>query len=523
MNIPNIKTPTYLRLALAVFTFSLISLEKHSCSAGGITVITHGQGSDIDSWVSYMATRIDEYRFFPGSKATFYKVSVDFTNSAFVSSWQRLGGNDPLTSDSGEIVLLFDWRNLANTSYSTMQVAPLFASTLLSPAFIPELGGHAPAELPIHTIGHSRGGSLLSEVIKLLGTNGVWVDHQTTLDGYAFQNDAMLTNPYENVLFHDNYWQDNSLSIHGFARAGAYNRRLTALQGGYWPDYINDHSDVHLWYHGTIDWNTPANDGNASVSTVERLFWWTSAEERGTNAGFLYSLIGGGNRMNTAAPVHPDSGRIVDGFNQRWDLGAGTAVNNRQILPSVLSSWPNVIRLNITGPLSLGQGQSTTVQFYYQWAFGALETNATVSFYLDSDANPWNGNEAFITNTLVGTTTANQVGNRTVTLTVNLDHQPGTYRVLSKIQYGARSRYLYATERITVLGAPSPLRVAVGLEIDRRVRIDTFADVGNRIVLEASVNLFSWQPIATNVLQNSRWSVVENPSFSRRFYRAVQR
>ena len=104
---------TYLTVLISA-AFYLISQEK--TLAGGVTAITHGQGADVDSWVTTMAARMDDYRSFPGTTATFYKIYFVLTNNVYQSTWQRIGGNNPLSTDSGEVIVLFDWRQLANNS-----------------------------------------------------------------------------------------------------------------------------------------------------------------------------------------------------------------------------------------------------------------------------------------------------------------------------------------------------------------------------------------------------------------------
>jgi len=81
---------------------------------------------------------------------------------------------------------------------------------------------------PVHLIGHSRVVSLMCGNQPLcLGTNGVWVDHLTTLDphprmirifhwiSFFIRRTMRLAATYQNILFHDNYWQNNSTLISG--------------------------------------------------------------------------------------------------------------------------------------------------------------------------------------------------------------------------------------------------------------------------------------------------------------------
>src|SRR5881275_1224663 len=109
---------------------------------------------------------------------------------------------------------------------------------------------------------------------------------------------------------------DGIIVPNGQSVFGAYNRKLLDLNGG----YSSSHSDVHLWYHGTIDLATPTSDTQASITASQRTAWWTTTEMSGAGAGFLYSLIGGGDRLSNIEPAGTGNGRINDGFNRNWDL-----------------------------------------------------------------------------------------------------------------------------------------------------------------------------------------------------------
>lgn len=164
------------------------------------------------------------------------------------------------------------------------------------------------------------------EVSRLLGTKGIWVDHLTTLDPYPINNDGNIDFPatvvdapvrtYANVLFADNYWQNLGAGFllgdpDGEPLSGAYVRQLASLSGG----YGNDHESVHLWDFGTIDGTTPASDWSAAITSAQRQSWWVAYEQTGTNAGFEYSLIGGGNRLSKDRPLGPGYPAISSGYN----------------------------------------------------------------------------------------------------------------------------------------------------------------------------------------------------------------
>ena len=514
-----------LKLIVLTFVVAITSPRSH---AAGVTLITHGLNGDIDGWVSAMAQRTAGYRPFPGTNATRYELSFIPGGADFVLTWRRVAGPSPLATDSAEIVIAFDWRQLANDDYSTYDVAARVAPALLRTNFISELNGHALAELPLHLVGHSRGGSLVCELSRLLGINGVWVDHLTTLDPHPLNNDGFVDFPYtvvdapartyENVLFHDNYFQDLNLIAYGEPVFGAYIRHLTNLDGGY-GGFAASHSDVHLWYHGTIDLRVPASDTEASITSAERQSWWTASESRGTAAGFHYSLIAGGNRLATNRPAGAGTARVRDGFNQVWDLGAGVS-SNRTSLPSNDAAWPNPIRFDLSGTNLIAFGQTNFATLYYQWGQPAT-SNATLTLHLDADFNPYNGNEHPILNASLQGTGPDNVSNTSAPLVINgTNAPPGAHLLCAKLTAANRTRYFYAPEILTVFTSFQPPRLAIAPSTN--IQIDVHGLPGQRAVVQETFDLVNWQPIATNWFTTNLWRLSRTPiPNTQRFYRAA--
>jgi len=497
--------------------------------AAGVTIITHGLNGDIDGWVSSMTERLMNYRPFPGTNATRYELYFIPGGADYVLTWRRVAGGAPTTTDSGEIFIALDWRQLASNDYSTYDVAARVAPALLQTNFISELNGHALAELPMHLAGHSRGGSLACELSRLLGMNGVWIDHLTTLDPHPLNNDGFFDFPYtvvdapartyENVLFHDNYFQDLNVIAYGEPVFGAYIRQLTSLDGGY-GGFTASHSDVHLWYHGTIDLRTPASDTEASITSAERQSWWTTYESRGVAAGFYYSLIGSGDRLLTNRPAGTGTARIRDGFNQVWDFGGGVS-SNRTLLPSNNGGWPNPIRFNVSGTNLFAFGQTNFARLYYQWGQPAV-SNATLSLHLDSDFNPYNGNEQLVLNASVPGTGVDGANSGTARFVLNgTNATPGVHALYAKISGGGRERYLYAPEVLTVFSSFEPPRLAVTESTNDQARVEVHGLGGQRVAIQETIDFETWQPMATNWLSTNVWTLLQPLANGQRFYRAV--
>lgn len=518
---------TRLSCGLAVFAALVLALcSTGSVTAAGVTIITHGFNSNVTDWIIPMAGKVGGYPGFPGATYSCYEISITRNGSGqYVAAATFLSGTPPLLADSGEIVVKLDWSTLSSLGGpSTTTTAQTAVGAVLATNLIPEMGGRPLAELPLHLIGHSRGGSVVTEMARLLGAEGIWIDQVTTLDPRPVSQfgDASVRS-WSNVLFADNFWQtmgDGLIVPNGQSIFGAYNRKLLDLSGG----YSSSHSDVHLWYHGTIDLATPTGDTQATITASQRSAWWTSTEMAGTAAGFLYSLIGGGDRLSNVEPAGVGNGKISDGFNKNWDLGGGVAAN-RTALPANAGLWPNAIRFALGNTHTIPAGESFETTLSHQ-AGASAAGDVGLEIFLDADFNPYNGNEIAVKQQTLAKTGTSAVSLSTLSATVDAAAvAPGSYAVFARLNDGVRTRYLYASQRLMVtpsLQAPSVDSGSLALS-GGVLRFNVHAFPGQKVTVMASSDLVGWDPLQTHTFTGTVWAFMDADAgnFARRFYRTV--
>lgn len=421
----------------------------------GVTLITHGYGGNASDWVTTMGNLVAQQA---GTLAAqpIYKLTVTdpgHDGGPLSIASTRIG---PTYANWGsrDIVVLLDWSDVAGAlfggySRTTSDVGTAVANQLLANNSIPDLATPL-AQLPIHAIGHSRGASLISEMARVLGTKGVWVDQLTYLDPHPVDGirdpfGINLGDPemrvYSNVQYADDFWRtdgDTSFDFTGEPVNGAYNLQLneTALSSGGYSGI--QHSDTHLWYHGTIGPPFSDNDGSASIGANYYSTTTTPAMGPRDQVGWRASRIAGGTRQ---AGGLKSSGAFRDAVT----LAASGA-----------NLWDNI---QINGLLSnttltAGAALSVNANIEDKTAAQGGSRDATISIGLDRDDNPYNG--VFSAVSFASSTVAD-----TFNTSLDTSNISGGFRIYAKITNGTNTRYYYATGK-AIITAPGFTKTWIG-------------------------------------------------------------
>ena len=452
-------------------TFSVTTM---AAPVANLTILVHGWNPDNSqpAWMTQMANAIIARSGGPGKIGTITVTGTKGSLTATCSDWTF----DLATAASGEIVILVNWTAVAN--HLTTGITPGITAGILAQevaaVVAPKIyqgqsGQPALSELPIHLIGHSRGGGMVFEIARLLGLQGIEVEQVTALDPHPLvASDPQSTlntidtpiQIYDNILFADDYYQNIKYPT-GAYLTNAYNRLWTSLPGGYHNETgytytigitsydFSDHLNIILMYHGTINLSTPATNGQATMSTTERA-WFNTFENAGENTGFKYSRIIVGNRKSTSVPV-VSGDEIIYGYHNNALLGGSGA---RTAITWTTAVWPNVITSTaLRSSVELQPGSQTltaaeVLQINYKYRSYANASDVT--FYVDTDRNPYNDNNQATIGSQHLSATGSTITQSTIDWTVSGLTAGTKYYVYAKITGVAGTRYLYLDNEFTV-------------------------------------------------------------------------
>jgi hypothetical protein len=388
-----------------------------NAQAGGAlpttTIITHGfQTGSKGAWVESMASAVLARANGDGAV---YRYTAD------VGAWARDLGPGGNGSDRN-IVLIFNWEADSSSAdegpnWRYVQAAGDALSAMLrDPAYPPGTVGPGGllAGRRVHFIGHSRGACVISEAIKRLAVAGIPIDQMTTFDPHPVNGtlDARydldwgdpVPERWANVAWADNYWRAdgggliNGLDFDGIPLANVLNVQLSESTLNC-CGYAYSHSDVHLWYHGTVDLAPNASNGEQTITAQMRSAWWPQGA---ANVGFRFSAIGGGTRAAIPPGIVPPAGSVPLVENGAFDAGtrAGWAMHGGvgATLASASGNWfarlsssrPRLVhnRMHFPAPPAPGRPLILTFKARRNATFGANDL-LRVELERHEDAGPW--------------------------------------------------------------------------------------------------------------------------------------
>lgn len=291
------------------------TLEQRTPKAG-FTLITHGFdiGDDpkLPQWVDALAQdirlEIAASYLFPGAPEYIARFNLELTqkDNKIIPRWDYSRyknpyalGQSPLDYDlkdsfQGEAVITLDWSAIASVGeITTNQLGKVVADFFLNEDW--NLARQLLSS-DIHLIGHSRGASLVGAIAENLGKEGIFVDQLTSLDARPILGDyGFFTIPKEvpaNVIFADSYYR--KFSPLSSSVAGTFQADLSDIvnNGAYvnippLGEFIGAHSNVHLWYQGTVKRTQLISDGAINDFDSQAAEWYTNYDQG--SSGFQLS------------------------------------------------------------------------------------------------------------------------------------------------------------------------------------------------------------------------------------------
>lgn len=422
------------------FCPSVQAVDKEKKPTCGLTIITHGFQSPwpigngaLPGWVRKMAEAIQERI---GSSIPIYRIRYDkATDKVLIQD----GHDDIDLEQNGGAIILLDWVGVSNETedYPAQTVADKFFDWL----FKEPHKGHNLAEIPIHFIGHSRGCSLNARMVYKLAEKGVLVDQVTTLDPHPSRpwhvppGNDLVPKTYINVLFADNYYQLNDFP-EGMEIDGAFNQDLSKVLKGIKP--AEEHMHVHTYYHGTIDTNVgPDTDiDHDHIVTA----WYDGTLPR-DETGYNFSRF-----TNTLLA------RKLSGVN-RFISGA-EGEGSRESVDSPQQLWSNAgFDQRSTVPSLVTVGQPIEIPYY----FADRNSQQTITFYTDTDTNPFNEGFTQIGLENQNSRPAGSIGTAIFKWIPTAADAEKKYFMVKGANASGYARYDYYLKQIEVQSAPTPI------------------------------------------------------------------
>ncbi|MCK6561899.1 T9SS type A sorting domain-containing protein [candidate division KSB1 bacterium] len=285
---------------------------------------------------------------------------------------QILEENERSVAGGGDRVVVMDW--ITESDFATLGFAEGAGDALAALLLKGALEGKWRLD-NLHFIGHSRGTIVASECIERLDA---WTSsagklqpnlnidtniHFTTLDAHPWDKlqgdhiaDPLTADDYsvnhleeptlindqpadavvcwKNVSYADNYWHLGA-GLNGLEQitAGRYRLDLSETSQNY---HDMSHSNIHVWYHGTID-HAAEEDGTGAAINIGGT--WYPNQQR-TTRGYNFSKAVAGNIATIATLPHGQPGGTISHsqdryfnqhhiFNGDFDFGSNFAIGQR--------------------------------------------------------------------------------------------------------------------------------------------------------------------------------------------------
>jgi hypothetical protein len=331
------------------------------------------------------------------------------------------------------------------------------------------------------------------------------VDQVTTLDPHPLTSADVFTTArdpavviFDNVIFADNYYETKSYpsgeTINGTTQLSLDTRfQSDPIGGDSTPG--TDHTQVHDWYHGTIDLTATNVDGRP----IPRAAWYLPGD-----IGFQYSQIAGG--------TYDGGTRATNNAGLRFSGATRTTVP-RTVTGSNI--WDNIAVTSQASNTTLVQGSPLAVNAYFE------DTNhdATIQIGFAPNNNPYG---AAANPPIFSLPTSATNGPLLHAMLDTSGAVPGTYYIYAKITNSIHQRFSVPNGRVTILQSTGPILQPPVFSTNGIVTLNLTGQIGGTYIIQSSPDLAIWTPIATNTLATTTWQFQQTPpAGSQLFYRAA--